>query len=184
MSDQNRAAQILKQCQQCNELKPITKFTTKGSHTTTTGEKIIYRSAICRKCDRSNKTSNGICRLCYRPNAPDAHHCEKHLATMRQAAKIRNQNDRSLAFNHYGEVCAYCGQRLLLFLTIDHINNNGNEHRRQLRSGKNNGHNIYAWLRKNNYPTGFQTLCYNCNIVKSQIGEEQLQQYLKQANQG
>ena len=26
---------------------------------------------------------------------------------------------------------------------------------------------IYSWLIRNNYPEGFQVLCYNCNLGKA-----------------
>lgn len=46
-------------------------------------------------------------------------------------------------------------------LSIDHVNDNGTEHRKEL-----NGKNIYVWLRQNNYPEGYQVLCMNCQILK------------------
>ncbi len=46
------------------------------------------------------------------------------------------------------------------WLTIDHINNDGAAHRKEIGEG---GTNFYRWLRKNNYPLGFRTLCWNCN---------------------
>jgi hypothetical protein len=67
-----------------------------------------------------------------------------------------------------------------MFLTIDHIENNGAEHRRQQRNGQNKGHDIYAWLRKNNYPEGFQVLCYNCNCAKGIYGEQAVKDAAKE----
>jgi hypothetical protein len=58
--------------------------------------------------------------------------------------------------------CACCGDSHLQFLTIDHINNDGKEHRKQIGGVGM----TYLWLRKNNYPAGFQVLCYNCNNGK------------------
>jgi hypothetical protein len=63
-------------------------------------------------------------------------------------------------FSHYGNKCACCGIDKIECLTIDHINNNGAEHRKQI------GTEIFPWLRKNNYPEDFQILCYNCNYAK------------------
>lgn len=48
-------------------------------------------------------------------------------------------------------------------LSIDHINNNGAEHRKEISKGNTN---IYSWLKKNNFPEGFQTLCMNCQFIK------------------
>ncbi|MEK6880755.1 MAG: hypothetical protein AABY22_14145, partial [Nanoarchaeota archaeon] len=49
------------------------------------------------------------------------------------------------------------------FLTIDHINGGGHQHRRDRDPGVKS---IYLWLQRNNYPPGFQTLCWNCNCGK------------------
>jgi hypothetical protein len=71
----------------------------------------------------------------------------------RIALKIR-------AFQAYGGCCQECGIDKLEFLTIDHINNDGAEHRREI------GPDIYPWLENNNFPEGFQILCFNCNYMK------------------
>lgn len=48
---------------------------------------------------------------------------------------------------HYGTKCQCCGEKQVEFLTIDHINNDGNKHRKET-----NYSNIYSWLRQNDYP--------------------------------
>lgn len=50
-------------------------------------------------------------------------------------------------------------------LCLDHINNNGNEERRDLMWGRG-GYNLYAKLRRSGFPPGYQTLCHNHNIKK------------------
>lgn len=57
--------------------------------------------------------------------------------------------------------CNCCGEATIEFLAIDHINNNGYEHRKIVK-----GSDLYRWLRSNNYPEGFQVLCHNCNFAK------------------
>lgn len=52
------------------------------------------------------------------------------------------------------------------FLTLDHINNDGAEQRKQLFGGRQGGARFYYWLKKNNFPEGFQVLCWNCNCGK------------------
>jgi hypothetical protein len=66
---------------------------------------------------------------------------------------------------HYGGACACCGERERWFLTIDHIDGNGWEHRRQI--GKTD---MWKWLHANGYPTGFQILCFNCNAGRYRNG--------------
>jgi hypothetical protein len=65
----------------------------------------------------------------------------------------------------YGDKCACCGESRLSMLTIDHIDGKGNDHRREIGWS-----NTYSWLRKNNYPAGFQILCWNCNGSKEMLG--------------
>ncbi len=70
--------------------------------------------------------------------------------------KYRDKN-RELVFNHYGRQCACCEEKEMKFLSIDHIDGNGTKHRKKIHR------NINTWLVKNNFPKGFQTLCFNCN---------------------
>lgn len=66
------------------------------------------------------------------------------------------------ALRAYGLVCALCPEARLGALTIDHINQDGSGHRRQI--GKN-GSSTFRWLKQNEYPDGFRTLCANCNVL-------------------
>jgi hypothetical protein len=53
---------------------------------------------------------------------------------------------------------------------IDHVSDDGATHRRQQRPNNPkswSGKALYAWLRKNNWPAGFQLLCANCNMAKT-----------------
>lgn len=80
---------------------------------------------------------------------------------------------RHAAFDHYGWKCACCGESIEQFLSIDHVNNDGAQHRKQMNpnsEGNGKGTSIYGWLKKNNYPSGFQTLCMNCNHGKARNG--------------
>lgn len=68
--------------------------------------------------------------------------------------------------NVYGTSCASCGFSDVRALQIDHIDNDGNIERASL-GGKNfSGHTFYRWLKKNDWPVGYQTLCANCNTIK------------------
>lgn len=53
---------------------------------------------------------------------------------------------------------------LLMFLSADHIKGGGFKQRKELKIGA--GYHFYAWLRKNNYPEGYQVLCMNCQFIK------------------
>jgi len=89
----------------------------------------------------------------------------------KEVVLIRNKeyrdNQKFQCIYHYskGELnCNCCGESIHQFLTIDHINNDGNIHRKTL---KRSGAATYRWLIKNNSPKGFQVLCFNCNLGKS-----------------
>jgi len=105
---------------------------------------------------------NSWCKSCVRN--------EYHLRYKNKTctnAKIRHKNLRLKVLNHYGKVCQCCGESIYEFLCIDHINNDGNKHRKIIGTS---GAAIYRWLEKNDYPEGFQVLCYNCNMAKSHYG--------------
>lgn len=84
------------------------------------------------------------------------------------AEKDRQRRNRRLVkvevLTRYGGCfCVCCGESGIEFLTIDHMNNDGAEHRKKLGGG---GIRLYPWLKKNGYPSGYQVLCYNCNIAR------------------
>jgi hypothetical protein len=60
--------------------------------------------------------------------------------------------------------CLDCGEKDIRVLTIDHIDGHGNEHRRASKVGT--GIPFYRMLKKNGFPSGFQVLCFNCNLAK------------------
>ena len=60
--------------------------------------------------------------------------------------------------------CAWCGISDTDVLCIDHINDDGYEQRKNNPSRCGSG--LYKWLRKNDYPEGYQVLCANCNLKK------------------
>lgn len=75
------------------------------------------------------------------------------------------QSLRQAALQHYSDSstprCFCCHENILMFLQLDHIENDGNIHRKNLTK------TIWSWLKRNGYPHGFQVLCANCNIGKS-----------------
>lgn len=80
----------------------------------------------------------------------------------------RRAKVRAEVFEAYGGYkCACCGETEPMFLTIDHIANDGNTHRRELvkKIGKG-GTAFFDWLRRMKFPKGFQVLCRNCNWGK------------------
>lgn len=72
---------------------------------------------------------------------------------------------KSQVMDAYGNRCACCGETQPLFLTVDHVENDGAEHRAGLGHGQG-GDRIYKWLIREGFPSGFQILCWNCNVGK------------------
>lgn len=92
-------------------------------------------------------------------------HCK---ACNREYSQEYRERTRDAVFEAYGGyVCACCGETEPLFLTIDHIHNDGASHRKSINGG---GTRLYDWLRARNYPDGFQVLCLNCNMGKHRNG--------------
>jgi hypothetical protein len=98
----------------------------------------------------------------------------EEVAALRAAesAKTKRNQDRcrSEVFAAYGGYkCNCCGECEPMFLSIDHIDNNGAEERKSgLYSGSGIG--FYQWLRKSGFPLGYQVLCMNCNTGKHKNG--------------
>lgn len=75
---------------------------------------------------------------------------------------------KEAALRAYGECCRCCGETWPVFLTLDHLKNNGAAHRKKIHR---RGGSLYQWLKTHGYPEGFQVLCYNCNAAKHWKGE-------------
>jgi hypothetical protein len=94
---------------------------------------------------------------------------ERHRTQYRGVKKQTHIERRLLVLNFYSKgsmKCACCGEKELVMLTIDHINNDGGRHR---KSDKSAGYIVW-WIIKNNFPSGFQVLCMNCNWAKRITG--------------
>ncbi len=81
-------------------------------------------------------------------------------------AYYRAQHQAIVAYGGYR--CACCGESEPLFLTLDHMNNGGNRHRKRL--GSSASMRLYQWLRDNRYPPGYRVLCVNCNLGRHRNG--------------
>ena len=132
----------------------------------------IAHIPVCRKCGviltdenwyiSSKKIRNYICKECdYKSNKKWQ---QNNRDRYNQLKGESNRRLRDEVINKYGEVCACCGETRKEYLTIDHINGDGNKHRREI--GVTSSDDLYRWLRRNNYPEGFQVLCFNCNCGK------------------
>ena len=111
-------------------------------------------------------------------------YCKTYYSKNKEKKKIwsaeRYQRLKDAVFSAYGGYrCACCGETEPLFLTIDHIENNGSEHRKEIFENSDQktgdyrqmtGVRTYRWLENNNFPAGYQILCANCNQGKFRNG--------------
>ena len=66
----------------------------------------------------------------------------------------------------YGNQCACCGETEKKFLTLDHINNDGNEERKRT-SSRSNATYLWKYACDHFDKERYQILCYNCNMGKN-----------------
>ena len=96
----------------------------------------------------------------------DIKYRQTHKAETAAYNKRIRMSVKQEALSHYGESCVACNFSDIRALQIDHINNNGAEERRALGGQKFSGWNFYRWLKQQGWPSGYQTLCANCNAIK------------------
>lgn len=63
----------------------------------------------------------------------------------------------------YGGSCACCGETESVFLTIDHIGEDGGGRNRYRDGPFRSSDQFYGWLIKASFPPEFRLLCFNCN---------------------
>jgi len=90
----------------------------------------------------------------------------KRLQSHRYQLRVKHE-----VLGHYSDgkiVCAWCGFKDDRALSIDHIADDGAEHRLAVLGTKRHaGITFYQWLRKNHFPPGYQVLCMNCQFIKA-----------------
>lgn len=114
---------------------------------------------------RKRRRENGECLKCGTPT--DGLHCVVCLQRTATAKQKSHRKRRQKLIDAYGGKCKCCGEDRFEFLQIDHVNNDGADHRKLIgRTG------LMDWLARHRYPQeGFQLLCANCNFAKGHYGE-------------
>lgn len=175
-----------KVCHRAGQVLPIVEFTSSG-------DGLYPRCKQCVRLDhkrmRDNRKACGLCiRFGCNNYAADNHRsCEYHLVQnrvyrlgaideIRAKDRQRHLQLKIDAFMAYGGIicsCPGCNETAIEFLTIDHVDGGGGEHRRLIANGgksKGSGYKTYAWLRRNKYPPGYRVLCFNCNSARGAYG--------------
>ena len=128
----------------------------------------------CSRCERSlpkiefqarKRSVDGLdywCRDCKKIYMYYYYHREGGKERRVEQDKINHRVLKREVMGAYGGDCQCCGESELMFLTIDHINQDGANHRRELGPSML-GFRFYRWLKQQGFPPGYQVLCYNCN---------------------
>lgn len=155
---------IMKQCKVCKGTKDETEF---------------------YKHPNSKDKLRQMCKECLNSESLEKYKIMKSTVAGMEALKIRWKKQRIKwrekrmahkkdwhsalklkIINHYTKgsmKCKRCGFDDVRALQVDHVNGGGYAHRKSLG---NSSTSVYTYLKRNNYPVGFQILCANCNWIK------------------
>lgn len=95
--------------------------------------------------------------------------------SLRLSKKLHLEQKKNVIF-HYSKgkmCCGCCGETTFKFLTINHKKKDGAKHRKELNNGngRTSGGVIYRYLIRNDFPKGYNILCYNCNCADGFFGK-------------
>jgi len=108
-------------------------------------------------------------------NKDRRHQLNKEYYERNKGRKCQEQRERCKRIRyevlcHYSSnppECGCCHEKILDFLTIDHMNGYKNSADYGQTRAKtltwNTKEKICLWLKRNNFPEGYQVLCFNCN---------------------
>lgn len=139
--DYQKTLPIDRRCKSCDITKPLNDFYSAGRG---------YYRYECKECYDKKKTEE---------KKPQR---EKYNSLDR----IRKNELRLDAIKAYGGKCVCCDEEEEIFLTFDHVFDDGQAHRKVAGTGPR----LYRWLRDHGYPDTIQLLCWNCNWAKSRRG--------------
>jgi len=112
------------------------------------------------------------CKDCRREHAKNNYWNKGGRQKYRDNWKEVSQRMKKIVLTHYGAdlnkpMCTKCGFDNVKALSIDHIGGGGNQHRKKIKTWS-----IYRWLINQGFPSGYQTLCMNCQWIKKLENKE------------
>lgn len=119
-------------------------------------------NGLCIYCGNQTPVSNKKgCQICLDKKVKNTLNFDKkHKGEKQLQYRLRIKYE---ILKMYGNKCKCCGEEEKMFLTIDHINNDGKKDRDE----KYNTHKFYLSLKRNPLRNDLQVLCFNCNLGKS-----------------
>ena len=110
------------------------------------------------------KQEEGKCTRCLKQDKlPDKTYCQACLDASHIVSQKYRDRKKSKVFAGYGGACVCCGNTNKRLLQLDHVNNDGAQHRKEVDIMLN-------WAYKNDCPDSLQLLCANCHHIKTHHG--------------
>jgi hypothetical protein len=105
--------------------------------------------------------ARGLCSSCYGKRRYELDPESARRLARESGERIRKRNRDEMVEAYGGQCsCPRCPETNPAFLTLEHVNGTGKEHRAKV------GSHTYADLRRRGWPKGgFTLLCWNCNAM-------------------
>jgi hypothetical protein len=105
--------------------------------------------------------ANGLCTTCHSKQRYDQDPASAQRLARESQARTRKRLRDQLVEAYGGKcACSGCPETNQAFLTLEHVNRDGGEHRKKV------GSHVYADLRRRGFPQeGYTLLCWNCNAM-------------------
>lgn len=107
---------------------------------------------LCTKCGRQRDSEYSKCS-----------HCRLQMSEYARQHKLDVRDELINYYSNGTNECACCGEKEPMFLSLDHINNDGYIHRKEIGGY---GSVFYRKIKNEGFPEGLQVLCFNCNMGK------------------
>lgn len=118
---------------------------------------------LCIYCGKNEpETDRKGCKDCLLKKVEKTSNFSKNNRFKINQSNLRLKYD---VISKYGGKCSCCGEEEILFLTIDHKNNDGYIERNSITNY--NTSSFYRMLKREEIREDIQILCFNCNLGKS-----------------
>ena len=153
--------------QYCLLCSPRGLHNTKRIHEKLITNSISEEGVVCTKCKQYKHKDLFYIYTSGKQMGKINSWCRSCTNEDRKAAFQRDRISALKAYSKGSPQCACCQIETLGFLGLDHINNDGAEHRRLVGRGQA----FYRWLKRTHYAyPDLVVMCHNCNMARSFYG--------------